>query len=229
MNGRKDFPKSIEEQVEILRGLFPELGDATYNKTIAQQPLPEHAEGWFAIPSIDALAAKYFPEVTDSDQKYCQAVQLVLDKIAISRLFFNYYEDEITPDYLHQHPRTLKAFSKLTKVQKGYDILIIAVQLGSLHQGCSVSQAREDFMPNEFGLGIFAVGIILLTHPDRFVSWLEWDNLHIDCPGDEIFPEANWFFPDAPCFVFGDGIELNSRCVGDDLESFGSASAFLPQ
>ncbi|MDD4762034.1 MAG: hypothetical protein PHZ25_03380, partial [Candidatus Pacebacteria bacterium] len=89
-------PKPIVDQVKAIAKIF-DLNSASaleYAKNLPQ--LPDGAEGWFAIPSVDALAAKHFPEVTDPAEKYCQAVELVHKKIANSRSFHNYQEGPIT-------------------------------------------------------------------------------------------------------------------------------------
>src|SRR3989344_6999655 len=52
-------PKCITEQTNILRQFFPGIGYA--NEKLAEQPLPEGAEGWFAIPRWQKVA-KTYPE-----------------------------------------------------------------------------------------------------------------------------------------------------------------------
>ena len=137
----------------------------------------------------------------DPAQKYCQAVQLVHAKIAASRPFYNYRERQITPAQLRVHAHTAHALDVIAKTQKG-DILIVAAQLGVRHRGRSVRRAREVFVANEFGLGSFAVGSIVLTHPERLVRWEELD---MDCPGDEFAPDGDGGFSGAPCFLFCGG------------------------
>ena len=209
-------------------GLF----EAVYNKSkrhalkfVKNLPaIPDGAEGWFAIPSVDALTKKHFPEVTDPTQKYCQAVQLVHAKIVASRSFYNYREGQITPAQLRVHARTAHALDFIAETQKS-DILIVAAQLGMRHRGKSVRQARGVFVANEFGLGAFAIGIILLTHPEREV---QWEQLHVDCAGDEFSPGAGGVFSNAPVFDFDGGeVRFNAYWFGDAYWHFGSASAFV--
>ncbi len=193
-------PKPINDQIKAIAkifGLDPSHA-LEFAKTLPE--LPNGAEGWFAIPSVDALAAKHFPEVTDPIQKYCQAVQLVHTKIADSRSFYNYREGQITPAQLRVHARTAHALDLIAEAQKG-DILIVAAQLGMRHRGKSVRRAREVFVANEFGLGSLAVGSIVLTHPERLVRWEELD---MDCSGDEFqslcrdcFKSYPWLIPAA--------------------------------
>ena len=116
---------------------------------------------------------------------------------------------------------------KLGDEQKGYGILVVAAQFGLRHRGRSVRRAREVFAENEFGLGAFAVGIMLLTHPRREV---QWEQLHVECAGDEFAPEANGDFSYAPGFGFsGDGVGFGASWFEEYDEYYGPASAFVPQ
>ncbi len=219
-------PKPINDQIKAIAkifGLDPSHA-LEFAKTLPE--LPNGAEGWFAIPSVDALAAKHFPEVTDPIQKYCQVVQIVHTKIADSRSFYNYREGQITPAQLRVHARTAHALDLIAETQKG-DILIVAAQLGMRHRGKSVRRAREVFVANEFGLGSLAVGSIVLTHPERLVRWEELD---MDCSGDEFSPEADGDFSKSPCFSFSGGkVEFDTRFVDYPDDRFGSVSGFLSQ
>ena len=207
--------KGIAEQVATLRQLFPELKDATFDESIATRPLPPNAEGWFAIPRWEKLGSSY-GEVVDK----------VLATIKSKRTFYNYREGQTGPEYLRQHAKTVRAFQKLGDEQKGHDILIVPCQFGLRHRGRSVRRAREVFMANEFGLGAFAIGIMLLTHPERLNDDLWNDDLWIDCAGDEFSCDGDVQFDDAPCFVFrDDGVRFGTHVVGDAFDGYGSASA----
>ncbi|MBI3638188.1 hypothetical protein HY227_00390 [Candidatus Wolfebacteria bacterium] len=224
--GEYKGPKPVVDQVKAIAKIFNlDPGQALeFAKNLPA--LPDGAEGWFAIPSVDALAKKHFPEVTDPAQKYCQAVQLVHAKIAASRSFYNYREGQITPAQLRVHARTAHALDLIAKTQKG-DILIVAAQLGMRHRGKSVRRAREVFVANEFGLGSLAVGSIVLTHPERLVRWEELD---MDCPGDEFNPDAGGSFDYAPYFDFDvSKVDFGAHRVSGSVGHCGSVSLFLPQ
>ncbi len=206
--------KGITEQTNILRDLFPGVGNAL--EKIAEQPLPSNAEGWFAIPKWQTMAATYN-----------EAVLAVLAMIASKREFYNYREGVLGADYLRQHARTAEMLQMLGDEQKDHDILVVPAQFGLRHRGRSVRRAREVFTASEFGLGAFAVGIMLLTHPEREV---EREQLHVDCAGDEYAPGAAGRFSEAPLFSFYDGrAEFNACRVDSADEHYGSASGFLPQ
>jgi hypothetical protein len=77
----------------------------------------------------------------------------------------------------------------------------------------------------EFGLGAFAVGSMILTHPEREIRW---EQLHIDCAGDECSEDADGVFSLAPFFFFFDGVGFDAGGCSSANERYGSASGFLP-
>ena len=218
-------PKPIEQQIKAIAEIFGLDPAQTLEYAKKLPVLPEGAEGWFAIPSVDALAQKHFPEVTDSVEKYCRALQLVHQKIAESRSFTNWRNGQIDTAHIKVSLRTQEMMQKIAEQQKG-DILIIAAQLGKRHGGRSVRRAREVFVVNEYGLTSVAIGSIVLVHPERLVRWEELD---MDCSGDEFSDDGDGGFGRAPCFYFGDGAEFGSCDVSDAYDGFGSSSGFVPQ
>jgi len=209
-------PKGITEQTNILRQFFSGIGYD--DEKLADQPLPVNAEGWFAIPKWQSVA-----------KTYNEAVEKVLELIKQQRKgeFYNWREDQLGARYLRQHERTVKKLEVLADQQKDYDILVVAAQFGLRHRGRSVRRAREVFTANEFGLVAFEIGCMLLTHPERLQHY---DDLWIDCPGDEYAPDADGDFSHAPSFDFYDGwVRFGAHWVDDPLASSGSVSGFLPQ
>lgn len=210
-------PKSITEQCNILRQIFPGVGFA--DEKLAERAVPANAEGWFAIPKWQTIASTY-----------SEAVQKVLDAVKKARngKFHNYRDGQINDQRLRQSAKTAAVFQKLGNEQKDHDILVVAAQFGIRHRGRSVRRAREVFSQNEFGLGAFAVGIMILTHAERLQHY---DDLWIDCAGDEFDdPGADVRFVRAPYFRFGGGgVEFGAHWFGGAGECYGSASAFVPQ
>ena len=205
--------KAISEQANILRQLFPGIGLA--DEKIAERPLPPNAKGWFAIPKWQMLAPTYGV-----------AVEKVLAMIASKRKFSNYQDGRLGSEYLQQHDKTAKMFRKLSDEQKDFDIIVVPAQFGLRHKGLSVRRAREVFVANEFGLGAFAIGIMLLTHPEREIRW---EQLHIDCAGDVYVANSDDCFLRSPSFHFlGGGLRFDVRKINDANYYFGAASAFLP-
>lgn len=208
-------PKGITDQTNILRQLISGVGYA--DEKIARQPLPEGAEGWFAIPKWQTIAPTYG-----------EAVQKVLDLIKRTRgKFYNYREGQLGSNYLRQSQKSIKAWEILSEQQKDHDIIVVPAQFGLRHRGRSVRRALEVMNADEFGLGAFAIGIMILTHPERLQHY---DDLWIDCAGDEFSSETDGEFDRAPCFGFHDGgVWFGTSGVGPASGRYGSASGFLPQ
>ncbi len=210
-------PKGITEQCNILRQIFPGVGNAL--EKLAEREVPLHAEGWFAIPKWQTIAPTY-----------SEAVVKVLDAIREARggKLHNYREGQINDSRLRQTAKTVSVFDMLGDEQKGHDILVVAGQFGLHHRGRSVRRAREVFQTNESGLGAFAIGIMLLIHAERLQHY---DDLWIDCAGDEYDdPAAAVRFDLAPYFHFIVG-RVRFGTVWFVLASafYGSASVFVPQ
>jgi len=197
-----------------LRQLFPEFNDATFDESITEQPLLPNAEGWFAIPKWQTLAPTYG-----------KAVEKMFTIIASQWKFHNYRKGQLGVDYFRQHAKTVQMIGQLGDEQHNFDILVVAAQFGLRHRGRSVRRARTVFAKNEFGLGVFAVGCMLLTHPERL-----WGQLHVDCAGDEFDPVNDGDFCEAPFLCFDDSrVEFDAYWFGSVLENYCSVSAFVSQ
>ena len=207
----------LETELARLRQI-PELASADYDRDYAERirtgeiTLPVGNERWTLIPKWELLS-----------KTYGVAVERPLALISQDRdgNFHNYREGKLGASYLRQGARSVEMWKQLAKDQKG-DILIVPIQAGIVHRGRSVRRAREVFRAHEFGLGAFAVGMFILTHPERLKHL---DDLWIDCAGDEYSPNADGDFPYAPLFYFLDGqVEFSANWVGNAYSSYGSAS-----
>ena len=220
-------PKGLNEQCNQLRILFSGIGfcnqDLLMQIEKGEAQLPKHAEGWFAIPN-------WMKNPKIFGGTYSEALLKVLETIKTARKgkFANYRDGQIDEKHLRQSARTKKFFADLATAQGDPDILIVPAQFGIRHRGRSVRRAREVFLTNEFGLGAFAVGIMILTHPERL---MDYDDLWIDCSGDEFDdPDSVVRFGLALCFRFRDGeVGFGTRRVGSVGGDCGSASGLVPQ
>lgn len=220
-------PKPILDQVKTIAKIFDLDPSQALEFAKSLPTLPEGAEGWFAIPSVDALAKKRFLEVTDPAEMYCLAIQLVSALLDESRSFRGLLDEYVAPEYFRVHARTVRALDFVAKRQPG-DILIIAAQLGLRHRGRSVRCAREAFAQNEFGLTTLIVGSIVLVHPERFSST---GGLCMDCSGDEFNDPDEVRFSSVPNFGFDEGagtIDFDTERFDEAGDFFGSATGFLP-
>lgn len=215
-------PKNFSEQVNVLRKIFPGIGLA--NEEMIRRPLPLGAEGWFAIPRWESIA-----------KDYNQAVKKVAGLIQESRkggFYISFFPFHLGRGFLRQSKELVEGFAALGEDQQGYDILAAPAQFGFRYRGRSIRGARSDMKQParkaEFGLGLFAVGCMLLTHPERLANY---NDLWIDCAGDDLATEAVDFFNGSPCFSFSGSKEgsmvLGQSYVMAEKANCGSASAFL--
>ena len=220
--------RPIPEQLLKLATHFPNLDPEPTLKLYQQLPdlsffVPEIWMGrdirrwvsWFVVPRHKLIA-----------ETYNQAVEKVLDLIGKTRAVSVYNKDKLGPKYLRVSERTAVALQMIGEKQKG-DFLLIPAQFGLTHRGRSVRRVRMIYAPNEFGLGSFITGCMILSHPERIV---QWEQLHIDCPGDEYNPVADGGFSHAPFFFFDDGkVRFDARWFVYAYGYYGSASAFVSQ
>ncbi|MEI6281059.1 MAG: hypothetical protein WCP17_03630 [bacterium] len=162
-------------------------------------------------------------------QTYNQAVEKVLGLIKkTSRgMFENCREGQLDFGRFCQVSKTENAFYELSVDQGNGDFVIFPAQFGVRHRGRSVRRVREILPSHEFGLGAFATGVMLLTHPNRL---LDHNDLYIDCPGDRFDEVASSTrFDHAPLFSFSRGkIKFGAFPINDTTGGgCGSASGFM--
>lgn len=186
--------RPIEAQFTELRRAFPMLTKC--NERLARKPLPEGAEAWFAIPRWQAVAPTY-----------SEAVEMLLAVLGSRRKLSNRIIGKVGPTYLRQSERSKLAEKILAEQQEGNDVLVVAAQAGMRHRGSSSRRTRVAMAGNEFGLGVFAFGCLLLTHPERLSIG---ETLMIDCGGDEYSVRGDYTFDRVPLFDFDiGGLELS--------------------
>lgn len=204
--------KSVREQADILRKLFPGIGDV--DEACAARPMPPIMEGYVVIPRWESVG-----------ETYNEAVEKMLGLIAHAQKLYSPRDGYLGATHLRPCARTVDMFRKLGSQQKGRNLLVVPAQFGLRHRGRSVRRAREVFAGNEFGLGVFATGIMLLTHPERFNHY---DDLWIDCAGDECVLGADGVFGGSPFWYFrGDEFRLDASAIDIASAGCGSATACL--
>jgi ribonuclease HII len=204
--------RPIEAQVTELRKIFPGLGKC--NERLQRKPLPEGAEAWFAIPRWQALAGTYN-----------EAVEMVLGALSTRRKVANRIVGKMDAKYLRQSERSKLAEKILGEQQEGCDLLVVGAQAGMLHRGSSARRTRVSMAGNEFGLGVFTFGCMLLTHPERLSTG---DTLMIDCSGDEYSVRGDYSFDRVPLFDFDiGGLEFSIFYEDRARNLWGSPTGFL--
>ncbi len=229
-------PKSLGDQIAKIAEVFDLDPEDAYTyasrlprlSSFVPADVLEHV-GWFAVPTVSALARRHFPNAGGSQEKFCQATKLVLEMVT-RRLHLQVMraENEFKTEYLQRATITERCFAELGDQQPG-GICIVAGQLGVVHRGRKVRYARKCFVANEFGLDTIGVGSIVLVHPELFASA---GQLGIDCSGDEFKPSYGG--KDHPYDCAGRFIrpenrfEHNSSWTGAFHIRTGSATAFVP-
>jgi len=204
--------RPIEAQVTELRKLFPGLGNC--NERLSRKPLPGGAEAWFAIPRWEAMAPTYN-----------EAVESVLAVLATKRKFSNRIVGKLGAAFLRQSERSKLAERILGEQQQGNDILVVGAQAGMLHRGSSARRTRVAMAGNEFAMGVFAFGCMLLTHPERLSTG---DTLMIDCGGDEYSVRGDYTFDRVPLFDYdAAGIEFSIFYEDRARNLWGTPTGFL--
>lgn len=204
--------RPVEAQTTELRKIFPNLGGCI--EKLGRLPLPEGAEGWFAIPRWQVIAPTYN-----------QAVETMLEALGKRRRFSNRIAGRLGAAYLRPTSRSRLAEEILADQQPGNDMLVVAAQAGMLHRGSSARRTRAAVAGNEFGLGVFAFAAILLTHPERLSSSTA---LMVDCCGDEYSIQGDLTFDRVPLFDFdASGIEFSMFYEDRARNLWGSPTGFL--
>jgi hypothetical protein len=122
--------------------------------------------------------------------------------------------------------RTHHKLAELIEIQGDNDFLLIPAQLGNRWINRSVDWVQQHLQGDEFGLGMFEVGCMLLSQPSR----LMFDShLAIDCAGDLCFPGFGPDSASSPSFsATTDGcIDLDVRATDTVGLYHGSATAFI--
>lgn len=169
-------------------------------------------------PSEVRLGVYRFSAWQSIAKTYPEAVEKIFKAIEDTRPFKNYL---ITKN-IRETPRKQEMLAKVTKD----GVIEIEIQTGQKYKGKSVKEARELFGSNEFGLGAYEVACIVLAKPELLT---QWEDLGIDCPGDEYLDEGD-SFQYSPCLCFfGGRVKFGSGWFDVADDDFGSASAFLSQ
>jgi len=204
--------RPLEAQVTELRKLFPGLGSC--HERLGRKPLPEGAEAWFAIPRWQAVAPTY-----------CEAVERMVEVLSTRRKFSNRIIGKMGDKFLRPCERSKLAQKILCDQQEGNDILVVGAQAGMLHRGSSARRTRVTMAGNEYALGVFAIGCLLLTHPERLSTG---ETLMIDCGGDEYSVRGDYTFDRVPLFDYDmAGIEFSIFYEDRARNLWGTPTGFL--
>ena len=152
---------------------------------------------------------------------------MLIEVLSKKRRFDNRVLGKLGPAFLRQSDRTKLAERILAEQQPGCEILVVGAQAGLLHRGCSARRARVVMATNEFGLSAFALGCMLLTHPERLSHA---DTLMIDCSGDEYSIRGDGVFDRVPLYDYElSGIEFSIFYEDRARNLWGTPTGFMVQ
>lgn len=186
-------PISLKDQAEIIKKHF--------GVTI---PIPKK------LPTVTAPAEHLFliPKWTKLGKTYNKAVIKVLDVLKDTRPCHDWRDGKWGKEYL-------------TRLHVAGVPEILPAQFGKYHTGKHVETVRAQKTHNEILLGVYEVGIMLLTHPDRLIKY---EDIWIDCPADKY---TDGDFDGAPYFYFRGGrLGFDANYVDYADGDMGSASGW---
>jgi len=222
-----DKPCSIENQISILRSHWPNLNPdkaiCYMREVYSTLQLPDWIEGSFVWIRPGFFSDKHYEELEE-----------ILKAIRKDRKgkFCNYREGQFNIDNFRQYEHATLALCRIVEQQPESDLLIVPAQFGmhgqsTPHITCSVRRVREKFVVSEFGINSKDTGTMILTNENRLQHY---DDLWINCAGDEYAPDAGDDFSRAPCFSFGGGkVRFGAGRIDDPDAYYGSVSGFVPQ
>lgn len=200
--------RSIEEQLQMLLQCFPCLTPPSRRLTAVPLTLPRGPfgiDGLFVIPRFEAVAIDYH-----------EAVCLVLTLLGSRRPVKNWLANTRRSGAIRMTECYQSYWASMTDSES---FVFMAAQSGRRFRNWAPAQVRHRLAPNEFSLGAFAVGCILLTHPERFSERCLW----IDCPGDE-YINPGCVSTSVPFFSYHNGV-INFDASASDAAGPRSGSA----
>jgi len=214
---------SIVELKERTAKLFEGIDLSHVDELAGSITVPANADGIALIPKI-AYLGKLWGIEDPYGSGYCQVVVKVVELLGNSRAFYNYREGELGENYIRLHEQ-VKHLLKQKEDETPGDVLVLPFNFGNLYAGYSARNARwESLHSAQLPLGSAQVGCLLLVMPERLVAY---ENLFIDCPGDEYNWGAGGGWSHYPYFYFRDDqLEFYADYSDGASGGCGSAVAF---
>lgn len=226
---------SPDQQLDLLRAAFPgvtlEIGDLA-GKIRGLGAAPTGVDGPYPYLRVRRSKLAQLANMHNVDREH---FGLVLEQTTLAALgrrevrFTNYRSGQMGPEYFRVREHTWDTWDRLETEQSEGDILVAWGQSGRLGAGCSMRLCRHEIgyavEPTQWEWSALEGSLCLLTNPHRLSKY---EDLIIDCPGEEYSSEAGDQFGGALYFRF-DGGELycGSRWTGRASGYCGSASGFL--
>ncbi len=197
-------PKELWEQIEIINQFISLEVDENFVRRAIRTKLPDGAEALFAVPKPNG--------------NYAREIIQVLSFLEDQRRFYS--SVQIKPKKICREERTMKGLDILSRSQSDAgDMLVVPAQFGIHYLNRSVDWVRRKMAPNEFGLGIYEVTWMMITHNERENSI---NGVHVDCPGDTYDSIYNLYFDYGQRWM-----EIAMKESKRQVFDIGSATGFL--
>jgi hypothetical protein len=206
--------QDIPTQIARLEQLFPGIGTCVLS-SLTRRAMPLGAEGLYMIPHW-----KVFSET------YVGACNHVIQKFQSEWPGFVNCLGNIVAENLRQSSLTQNRFDRLVAQQRPCQLIVVPAQFGLRRRGQTAHDVRYGLTRKEFGLGLFHVAIMILTHPTR----MKPGHLGVDCIGDEYDdPHSDGAYDKTPGFwsdPYTGALTLDSGSVLDPSEFTGAGTGF---
>lgn len=200
----------ILEQAEKLSIFFDLNSEISFSQLRKLKNPPIYSTGWFVAPTIEIIAKKYFPKITNEEEKYYQVLKMTFDRfLKEDPQFKNSLGDKISKDCFLRNLRTSHLIQILREKQKG-DFLVFP---GRIETDTSIP-----LLSNEFELDLLLLMSIIITHEEKIADFkkIYRKKLTIYSLGN-----SKNFLREIPCFQLGfDQIELKIETLPDDLDKY---------
>ncbi|OGB73688.1 hypothetical protein A3K24_02520 [candidate division Kazan bacterium RIFCSPHIGHO2_01_FULL_44_14] len=216
--------KNVTEQLAKLTELFPGIDLSQVEALVAKVTLQKWHDGIAVLPKLSFLGLLW--GIADPYGKgYGLICEKLFELIAGSRAFHNYRAGQMNDQYIRIMEQVREQLKKLEAETPG-DVLVLAFDFGKTYAGYSPRNARHEALNNnQLPLITAQVASLLLTMPDRLTAW---EQLFIDCSGDEWDWDAvgRWLY--SVCFRFDDGrLRFDSGNADAPSDDYGSVVASL--
>lgn len=198
-----------------------------------QGETPPEADGLIAVTSLSDLGAAF--KIADPlGEGYGPLIEKTVELLGASvPKFVNYRKGALTNRHVRLHAAVKARWEALEArepaVPRKVRVFLLPVNTGKLYQGFSPRNARMNALDstNRLPLDPAAVACILIAWPERLVRY---EQVFIDCSGDEYSPGGGGSFGCVPYFCFRDGaLKFGCYDAGSPRDYGGTAVAFLPE
>mgnify|MGYP001598671630 CR=1 FL=1 len=220
-------PNSVEEQVGVLLRHLNLLDISHVGGIVRWIGTVKGADGFYLVPKPTVMAERLGID-NHWDNFGLLTEQGPLTALGSQRAFTSWQDGAMGSNYYRLSESAKAALVKLEAGQPG-DVLVVPAQTGKLFAGYSVRNSRWEIGhadgPAQWPLPAYCLGWMLFANPHRLTKY---EDLRIDCPGDEYRSGSSGKFCRTLYFYFADDwLGCDNGWISDSHTIYGSASAFV--